>query len=170
MSIAEAGALCCLCFFPHRAKCEKSSGRTCLLLSQLRLFPVTFQPEKIFTPENREDNFPSLTRFQWHLACVRRSSVRNSKSEKTKPEQCPKLRMFHQIESKILVCFSNTHSLQWWSLYVLLQRINNVNGICRCENILNTKGRFSPQKKKQFTYISMCAGSPGTAWAPINNR
>lgn len=115
MSIAEAGTLCCLCFFPHRAKCENSSGRMCLLLSQLRLFPVTFQPEKIFTPENREDNFPSLNGFQWHLACVRRSSVRNSKSEKTKPEQCllnhdPKPRMFHQIESKILVYFSNTYS------------------------------------------------------------
>lgn len=82
MSLAEAGVF----FSP--SQCEKSSGRMLLLLGQLRLFPVTFQPEKIFTPENREDNFPSLTLFQWHLDCVKGSCVRWEQYENIKAEQC----------------------------------------------------------------------------------
>lgn len=63
-------------FFSHQASVKEAAGECLFSSASSGCFHLPSKLMKIFTPENQEDNFPSLTVFQRHLDCVKSFCVR----------------------------------------------------------------------------------------------
>lgn len=60
----------CIPFFSHQASVKEAAGECLFSSASSGCFHLPSKLRKIFTPENQEDNFPSLTVFQRHLDYV----------------------------------------------------------------------------------------------------